>query len=305
MQRMTVEVHGHDVSYRTGGTGPLVLLVHGMAGSSSSWKPVLAELGTHCTWIAPDLPGHGRSAKPEKGDYSLGAQAGFLRDLLATLGHERATVVGTSLGGGIAMQFAYQHPERCERLALVGSGGLGEEVMPLLRALALPGADLVRPVAFMPFIRRWVEGVAGAAAKVGLSPDPATQEMWRSYVSLHDPEARAAFVHTLRSVVDHRGQRVSASDKLYLAAEVPTLIVWGDADPVIPVSHAHSTHEAMPGSRLELMEGCGHFPYAEQPQRFLELLVDFIATTNPAALEPDDLARRLVGARSRASGAAS
>lgn len=292
MEREQISVHGVDVSYRSGGNGPVVLLIHGMAGSSSSWVPILEDLGRHASWVAPDLPGHGRSGKP-RGDYSLGAQAGFLRDLLAALGHDRATVVGTSLGGGIAMQFAYQHPERCERLVLVGSGGLGEEVMPLLKALSWPGAEVVMPVAFLPFIPRAVEGVAGVLSKVGLRPDPATREMWRSYSSLADPDARTAFVHTLRAVVDHRGQRVSAKDKLYLAADMPTMVIWGDSDPVIPVSHAHDAVEVMPGSRLEIMEGCGHFPYAEEPRQFVEILEDFLGSTEAATVSTGDLAQRL------------
>lgn len=292
MEREIVSVHGHEVSYRSGGSGPVILLVHGMAGSSSSWVPILEDLGREATYLAPDLPGHGRSAKP-RGDYSLGAQAGFLRDFLAALGHDRATVVGTSLGGGIAMQFAYQHPERCERLVLVGSGGLGEEVMPLLRVLAVPGAEVVLPVVCLPFIRDTVESVTGFLGRIGLRPDPVTAEMWRSYTSLTEPETRDAFVQTLRAVVDHRGQRVSAKDKLYLSKDVPTLVIWGDADPVIPVSHAREAAEAMPGSTLELMEGCGHFPYVEEPRRFVEILVRFMSATEPASLSSDDLADRL------------
>lgn len=292
MERREIDVHGIRVSYRSGGTGPAVLLIHGMAGSSSSWVPILEDLGRFATFVAPDLPGHGRTDKP-RADYSLGAQASFLRDLLAVLGHERATVVGTSLGGGIAMQFAYQHPERCERLVLVGSGGLGEEVMPLLRTLSWPGAEYVMPVAFLPVIGRTAEGIAGVLSRIGFRPAPATVEMWRAYSSLSDPEARTAFVHTLRSVVDHRGQRVSAKDKLYLSADMPTMVVWGDSDPVIPVSHGHEAAEAIPGSRLEIMEGCGHFPYAEQPRRFASILEDFMASTDPASVGPADLAERL------------
>lgn len=292
MERCRIKLHGVEVSYRTGGSGPLVLLIHGMAGSSSSWTPILDELGATATYLAPDLPGHGRSDKP-RGDYSLGAQAGFLRDLLIALGHTRATVVGTSLGGGIAMQFAYQHPERCERLVLVGSGGLGDEVMPLLKVLTWPGVDLVMPVAFLPIIPRWVQRGAEVLSSVGFRPDPVTLEMWRAYTSLVDADARSAFVHTLRSVVDHRGQRVSAKDKLYLARDVPTLIVWGDRDPVIPISHAHQADLDMPGARLEVMEGCGHFPYAEQPRRFVALLTEFLEETEPAALTSEALAGRL------------
>ena len=129
-----VSIHGHDVSYRGGGSGPVVVLIHGMAGSSETWEPVLDELAEHCTVVAPDLLGHGDSDKP-RGDYSLGAHASSIRDLLIALGHDRATIVGQSFGGGVAMQLAYQYPERCERLVLVASGGLGQEVALLLRAL--------------------------------------------------------------------------------------------------------------------------------------------------------------------------
>jgi pimeloyl-ACP methyl ester carboxylesterase len=294
MELTTVTVHGYDIAVRRGGAGPVVLLVHGMAGSSRTWEPVLEDLAAHVTVVAPDLVGHGRSAKP-RGDYSLGAQAGFLRDLLIALGHERATVVGQSLGGGIAMQFAYQHPERCERLVLVSAGGLGDEVSPVLRALSAPGAEYVLPIGFQPFIRTAVETVTGWVGRVGLRPDPATAEMWRAYTSLIDPDTRNAFVQTLRSVVDVRGQRVSAHDRLYLAAHLPTLVVWGEDDPIIPVSHAHAAQEAMPGSRLELMEGVGHFPHCEDPRRFARVLLDFIDSTEPAQLDHEAFARLLAG----------
>lgn len=291
-ERRTTTIHGHQVTYRTGGSGPVVLLIHGMAGSSSTWVPCLEHLAPHCTYIAPDLPGHGRSAKP-RSDYSLGAHASFLRDLLVTLGHERATIIGQSLGGGVALQFAYQFPQRVERLALVGAGGLGEEVTPVLRLLALPGVDLVLPLVFQPWIRD-VSRLMGSWTKyIGMEPSIATNEMWRAYASLVDPDTRSAFVHTLRAVVDHRGQRVSAHDKLYLAQDLPTLIVWGSDDPIIPVSHAQAAQEALPGSRVEIMEGLGHFPHSEDPYRFSRILVDFLNSTEPAHLDAADLARRL------------
>lgn len=294
MEIQTVKVHGHEVAYRTGGPGdgPVVLLVHGMAGSSSMWKSTIPLLDPSITYIAPDLPGHGRSAKP-RGDYSLGAQASFLRDLLAALGHERVTIVGQSLGGGIALQFAYQYPERCERIVLVCAGGLGKEVMPLLRGLTLPGVDLLLPLLFQPFYRDAVNSVAGVLGRLGFRPAPATVETWRSYTSLIDPRTRTAFVHTLRSVIDHRGQRVSARDRLYLASAMPTLIVWGDKDPIIPVRHAHETHDAIPGSRLEVFEGAGHYPHCEDPLRFARVLGDFVERTDPARLSHEEWARLL------------
>lgn len=291
-ERKTTTIHGHEVTYRMGGSGPVVLLIHGMAGSSSTWVPALEHLAPHVTYIAPDLPGHGRSAKP-RSDYSPGAHASFLRDLLVTLGYERATIVGQSLGGGIAMQFAYQFPQRVERLALVGAGGLGEEVNPVLRLLALPGVDLLLPFVFQPWIRELTKLFGDWTKYIGMEPSTSTTEMWRAYASLVDPESRAAFVHTLRAVIDHRGQRVSAHDKLYLAQDLPTLIVWGTDDPVIPVSHAQAALESLPGSRVEIMPGVGHFPHSEDPYKFSKILVDFVNTTEPANLDAADLARRL------------
>jgi pimeloyl-ACP methyl ester carboxylesterase len=240
-------------------------------------------LSRRFTVVAPDLLGHGRSEKP-LGDYSLGAFASSLRDLLVALGHERATVVGQSLGGGVAMQFSYQYPERCERLVLVGSGGLGREVNPLLRWLSLPGSDTVLRLACAAPIRGAIEGVGSLAARIGFQPAPVVAELWRSYSSLADDATRRAFLRTLRAVVDPRGQAVSASNRLHLATEMPTLIVWGDADPIIPVEHAHAAHASIPGSRLEIFEGVGHYPHCEAPERFVEILTEFIESTVPARI---------------------
>lgn len=261
----------------------MIVLVHGMAGSSATWRHVLPALAERFTVIAPDLPGHGESAKP-RGDYSLGAFANGLRDLLVALGHERATLVGQSFGGGVAMQFAYQFPERCERLALVASGGLGQEVNLLLRALTLPGVEYVLPLACTSLVHDAGTTVARWLRTVGLRPSPHVTEIWESYGSLADSETRTAFLHTLRSVVDQAGQRVSAADRFYLAAHVPTLIVWGSNDGIIPVQQAHTTHAAIAGSRLEIFDGAGHFPHCEAPERFSAVLLDFMTATSPAEM---------------------
>jgi pimeloyl-ACP methyl ester carboxylesterase len=275
-----LEIHGHRVGYRAEGSGPVIVLIHGMAGSSATWRSVIPALAERFTVVAPDLVGHGDSEKP-RGDYSLGAFASGVRDLLLALGHERATVVGQSLGGGVAMQFAYQFPERCERLVLVSSGGLGDEVNLLLRLLTLPGAELVLPVACNHWIHDFGVRCAGLLARVGLHTSPHLEEIWESYGSLADGETRTAFLHTLRSVIDVAGQRVSAADKLYLAAAVPTLIIWGDRDNIIPVEQGRSTHRAIPGSRLEIFEGAGHFPHCERPDHFAEVLHEFMDATSP------------------------
>jgi pimeloyl-ACP methyl ester carboxylesterase len=278
-------IHGHDVAYRRSGAGPVLLLLHGIAGSSRTWVPAMQLLRRNYTVIAPDFPGHGNSAKP-LGDYSLGNQASGMRDFLHLLGIERATVIGQSFGGGVAMQFAYQFPERCERLVLVDAGGLGREVSWLLRLLTLPAAEYIMPVVFPAFARTWGDSVSRFLRDRGFR-SARSAEMWRSYRSLTEAENRQAFVRTMRAVIDPGGQSVSAMDRLYLAAQMPTLIVWGDQDRIIPLIHAHQAHEAIPGSRLEVMEGVGHFPHAEEPIRFVEILLDFLQTTDPSNFTPE------------------
>jgi pimeloyl-ACP methyl ester carboxylesterase len=277
----SVRIHGHDVTYRMSGEGPTVVLIHGIAGSSTTWRAVMPALAERYTVIAPDLLGHGHSAKP-RGDYSLGAYASGIRDLLAVLGQERGTVVGHSLGGGVAMQFAYQFPERIERLVLVASGGLGKEVSPLLKAVTLPGAEYVVPMLLHRHIRELVEWPGSQARKVGWRPNDTLAEIWRSYTTLTDRHGQQAFIHTVRSVIDVAGQRVSAHDRLYLAEAVPTMIVWGDRDRIIPVAHAHAAAESIPGARLEILEGAGHFLPWRNADRFLPIIEDFLSSTTPA-----------------------
>ena len=281
MRVRSVAINGRRVAYRTAGDGPVVLLVHGMAGSSATWNHILPGLAERFTVLAPDLLGHGESAKP-RAEYSLGAHADILRDLLNALGHDRATLVGQSFGGGVVMQLAYQFPERCERLVLVDSGGLGREVHPLLRALTAPAAEQLFPLVCSPVVREAVSRAAVWLRWVGVPGSPAREEMWRSYASLADADTRWAFFRSLHAVIDLGGQTVSAADRLYLSAHIPTLIVWGARDPFIPVGHAHAAHAAIPCSRLEIFEDVGHYPHCEAPERFLAVLVDFIDSTAPA-----------------------
>lgn len=291
----TITLHGHEMTYRVAGTGgPIVLLLHGIAASSVTWEQVLPGLARHATVIAPDLLGHGESAKPRGADYSLGAYASGLRDLLVALGHERATLVGHSLGGGIALQMAYQYPERCERLALVGAGGFGRGVHALLRAAALPGAEWVLPLLCTERVCGAVNALGRTLGRVGLRAGVDAAEMWACYTSLAESSARQAFLLTLRSVIDAGGQRVSAADRLYLAAHVPTLLVWGERDAIIPAAHANSAHDLLPGSRLEVFPGAGHFPHVQQPDRFVAVLADFLAT-EPAAFSPEEWRALLTG----------
>lgn len=287
-----IELHGHPVTYHQMGEGPAVLLIHGITSSSRTWRAVMPGLAERYTVIAPDLLGHGRSAKP-RGDYSLGAYASGLRDLLVALEVPRVTVVGHSLGGGVAMQFAYQFPDRLERLALVDSGGLGEEVSVVLRAATLPGAEYVLPLLASGPLRGAGAALGSVLGRVGLKASADVRGLAEGFESLGDAAARRAFVHTARSVIDPTGQRVDATDRLYLAAHVPSLVVWGERDRMIPVKHGRQAHALMPNSRFEVFEGAGHFPFNDDPERFVALLDDFISTTEPAAFD-DDLVRRLM-----------
>ena len=279
-------LHGHRVFYRSAGSGPVVVLVHGITSTSATWANVLPYLAERFTVIAPDLLGHGESAKP-RGDYSLGAYASGIRDLLIALGHERATFVGHSLGGGVAMQLAYLFPEHCDRLVLVSSGGLGRDITALLRAASLPGSELVLPLLANERTLAAGHAVGRALGRIGLRVHTDLGEVLRGHASLADGEARAAFLNTLRTIVDFRGQRVNAADRLYLTQAIPFLLVWGERDPIIPVEHALAAHAALPGSRLELFPEAGHFPHLDDPLRFVRVLVDFIDSTDPAQIQPD------------------
>jgi pimeloyl-ACP methyl ester carboxylesterase len=291
LRAQKVSIHGHEVRFFRAGQGPALLLVHGMAGSAATWKAVLPRLARDYTVIAPDLLGHGKSDKPRT-DYSLGAFAAGLRDLLVSQGIDRATVVGHSLGGGIALQMAYQHPERVERLILVGSGGLGREVSPVLRLLTLPGSEYLMPLIFTSYSREIGNRISMLLHRGGLRA-PAAEETWRAYVSLTEGQNRDAFIKTLRSVIDLNGQSVSAHDRLYLARHMPTLIMWGERDQIIPVSHAYDAHEAMAGSRLEIFPESGHFLHTEEPDRFIHLVREFVGAT-PAARIDEELWQALL-----------
>jgi pimeloyl-ACP methyl ester carboxylesterase len=301
IEQVEVSLHGHRVNFNIAGQGPPVVLIHGVAGRAGQWDQTAQFLAEGHTVIAPDLLGHGDSAKP-RGDYSLGAHASGIRDLLVGLGIERASIVGHSLGGGIAMQFAYQFPERCERLVLVSSGGLGQEVHPLLRAATLPGSELVLPLLAHPRVLAVASLIPRALGQIGLRTRPDLSEMARGYQSLSNAAARNAFIHTLRGVIDPTGQRINASDRLYLASNMPTLIVWGCRDRIIPVEHARPANEAMPGSHLELFEEAGHFPHLDDPLRFARTLEDFFGQTAPARLHMGTM-RELVLERDRRSAA--
>jgi pimeloyl-ACP methyl ester carboxylesterase len=289
------------VIYRIAGSGPPVVLIHGMVNSSRHWESVALRLADDYTVIAPDLIGHGDSATP-RGDYSLGAHAAAIRDLLAAIGIGRATIVGHSLGGGVAMQFFWQFPQRTERLVLVSSGGLGHDVSPLLRSAALPGASGLLWLIAHPRLMSALWDIGERLRERGSGKGVYAQAIARALRPLERPDDRKAFLQTLRSVIDVRGQRVSATDRLHLLNGVPTLIVWGERDNTIPLSHGRDAHAAIPGSRFETLPRAAHFPHLEDPEGLAAVVRDFLQTTEPVQLDDVDWGDR-VTARSRRTGA--
>jgi pimeloyl-ACP methyl ester carboxylesterase len=290
-----IALHGRRVIYRVAGSGPPVVLIHGMLNSSSHWQAVAQSLAGDYTVVAPDLIGHGDSAAP-RGDYSLGAHAASIRDLLAAIGMDSASIVGHSLGGGVAMQFFYQFPQRVERLVLISSGGLGREVSPVLRTAALPGMSALLSLTIHP---RLLGGVRRAGTRLrerGVGAGVYLQAIARALRPLENAEARQAFLHTLRSVIDMHGQRVSATDRLGLLESIPTMIVWGERDRTIPIQHGRLAHEAIPHSFFKTLPRAAHFPHLEDPEGLSLLLRDFLAETQPGRIDDADwgavLARR-------------
>ena len=282
-----LDVHGERVAYLDEGSGEAILLLHGIAGSSQTWRSVIGPLSRKYRVVAPDLLGHGNSAKP-RSDYSLGAMSVLVRDILDGLGITRATIVGHSLGGGVAMQFVYQHPEYVQRLVLIASGGLGPDVGLMLRLASLPGAELVLPVIAPRQLVSAGDRVWSWLRKAGVDA-PRGEEIWRHYSSLSDGPTRRAFLRTLRSVVDHRGQAVSALSRLNSRTDFPVMAIWGELDNIITIDHAYAARDVRPDVRLEVLGDVGHFPQAERPAHVAELIDDFISSP-PIPVDPTSAA---------------
>ncbi|MFN8088499.1 MAG: alpha/beta hydrolase [Mycobacterium sp.] len=276
-------IHGYRRAFRVAGSGPVLLLIHGIGDNSTAWSTVHSRLAQRFTVIAPDLLGHGQSDKP-RADYSVAAYANGMRDLLSVLDIDKATVVGHSLGGGVAMQFAYQFPQMVERLILVGAGGVTKDVNVALRLAALPmGGEalaLLRLPMALATLRATARVLGMFIGSTGVGRD--IPNALRILTDLPEPTASAAFTRTLRAVVDWRGQVVTMLDRCYLTESTPVQLIWGDQDAVIPVSHAHLAHAAMPGSQLEIFSQSGHFPFHDDPDLFVEVVERFIDSTTPA-----------------------
>ncbi len=288
-----VTLNGNNLAYVEAGEGEPVVFIHGITSSARTWMNVFPLLEDRARLIAIDLPGHGRSDKPRT-DYSLSGHASAVRDLLLSLGIERATIVGHSLGGGVALQFAYLFPERVGRMVLVGAGGLGRTVGLPLRAATLPGSEIVIPLLAHPMLGRVATVVRGILERTPLHVLPGYDEMARGYFSLSHLPSRRAFVRTLRSVVDFGGSAFDATDRIHLAGAFPTLIVWGGRDKILPVGHGIRAHGLIEDSRLVVFDDASHFPHMDEPQRFADALRSFLDETEPRARRIEDFYRDVI-----------
>jgi pimeloyl-ACP methyl ester carboxylesterase len=292
VSKAEIVLDGRRMAYRTGGDGPLVVLIHGITSNSATWDRVLPKLARRYTVLAPDLLGHGRSDKL-RGDYSVAAHANTIRDLLDALGHRKATFAGHSLGGGVALQLAYQYPELVDRLVLVAPGGFGREVSLLLRAASVPGSG---PVLALAAWRPLVEAgtlLTHALGRLGLHGNTDLEEIGRGYALLADRESRLAFIHTLRSVVDYQGQRVAALDRVRTIERVPSLIIWGERDRILPSRHGEHVHNQVPNTSLTVFKQAGHFPHRDDPARFVRVIDAFLGSKSQ---RPDGAQRAALGA---------
>jgi pimeloyl-ACP methyl ester carboxylesterase len=266
-----------------------LLLIHGLGGTRKTWRYLIEDLARTHTVIAPDLPGHGDS-DPPAGDYSLGAHACALRDLMMALGYRRFSIAGHSLGGGVALQTAYQFPERIDRLLLISSGGLGPEISYALRAATLPGADsVVAALSALP------NAVTRRAMKVvpGLVSQSDAGQIADVLSELRDSKRRTAFIRTARSVIDWRGQAVSAQRQTALLNGVPVLIAWGDSDTTIPPEHHRAFATHVPGAATIEIAGAGHFPHETDSAQLLGPMLTFLASTLPFAYSESSWVDRL------------
>jgi pimeloyl-ACP methyl ester carboxylesterase len=280
-----VTIHGKRRAFIKTGSGPALLLLHGLACDRTTWDTVIPILAKKYTVIAPDLLGHGLSDKP-RADYTLGGYANGMRDLLTLIGVDKVTVVGHSFGGGVALQFAYQFPERTQRLMLVSTGGLGPEVSLAVKLIQAPGWEQVMSVLTLPGIRHLETTALRALATYGggrlrkytrdLDEVATIVDSWK------DRRTRFAIRHLVRAVIDWRGQIVTMADRAYLTETMPMAVVWGRDDHVIPVRHSSNASALAPDATVTVLPDSGHFPHRDHPEQFVRLLDEFVGSTEPS-----------------------
>ena len=272
-----LNVFGRQVAVHVDGNGAPVVLLHGLGGTSETWLQTIDCLGGSLLTVAIDLAGHGRSAR-DRGDYSITANAVIVRGVLDQLGIDRGLIVGHSYGGGVALAEAVIFPEKVAGLALVASGGLGTEVAPVLRAMSLPFVGELASLAIRPWLVGRIDATFDRLTALGFHEPTELRQMRQMLRSLSDMAARGSFLDTLRGVINVQGQLVNGAERLDQIGEIPVLVVWGDRDPMLPISHADVVAAALPHARIEIFEGAGHFPHAQDPSRLADLVIDMASS---------------------------
>jgi pimeloyl-ACP methyl ester carboxylesterase len=267
-----VEVDGVHLHYVEAGSGPPLLLLHGLNGSTFGFRLLMPYLTPHFRTIALDLMGFGYSDRPQHRDYSLGAQARLVAGFLDALGIAKASVLGHSLGGAVAMHLALEFPERVDRLILVSSASDSET------RRGLRSSRLVRPLlpvvaAFTVQNQRFRRMSLRSAC---YDPSFVTADMLEGYMA---PTRVRGHLRALGSLMVDRRKDPPLDPS---AISRPALIIWGAADRWLPPSHGERLRALIPDSRMTIIENAGHLVLEEQPEESARALVDFLQEGMPA-----------------------
>ncbi|RLI26008.1 MAG: hypothetical protein DRO52_03245 [Candidatus Hecatellales archaeon] len=257
MRENWVSIGGYRTRYVAEGSGKPVVLLHGLGSSLETWKANIGSLAQHFRVYAFDMLGFGLADKP-KIEYRIGVFKDFLKGFLDVLGLERASIVGNSLGGLIAVWFAVHHQDRLEKLVLESAAGL--EV----------GARYL----IMNFMGEWwtLESLKRFYEYIYHDPSKVNKEILGLRLEVFSsPEAQ----HAYKSTLNMPREWAVLPEKLP-SLERPTLIIWGAEDKLIPVKHAHQYHKLIKNSKLVVFEETGHVPHAEQPEKYNQTVASFL-----------------------------
>jgi pimeloyl-ACP methyl ester carboxylesterase len=266
-----------NTRYWMEGEGSPVILIHGISNSIEDWLLNFKSISGQHRVFALDLIGHGRTDKPLSASYEITDLARFLKDFMDALDIKSAHLVGHSLGGAISLKVALDYPSYCNKLVLVDSGGLAQECSIVLRLLSVPGLGEFLGSIFM---QGDLEKRMSMLRKSWPDPETVPDEMIQlKYAATLWQDISKTFLKTLRAIVNIRGVKRSVFIPIVqgLPSLVnPMLVVWGKQDDILPVSQAQIVKDKAPHARVELFENCKHDPMVVDPQRFNQLILEFL-----------------------------
>jgi pimeloyl-ACP methyl ester carboxylesterase len=269
-----ISVDGVQVRYRdSGGSGPAVLLLHGIGGSLELWAAQFVEANQGLRLIALDLPGHGLSDFGHQ-PYDVRSYARFVWQFATALGLDGVHLAGNSMGGAIGLHMLAEQPGRAKSLLLAAAANLGRESPLPFRLMSLPLLGSLMTRAGPQAVSQQLQAIFDPSFAI---PDEVRKTVVRNVMR---PGAQAAFLATLRQMCDWGGQRearVAEARAALSSATVPVLLLHGRNDRVIPCAHSEEAHRLAPGSRLQLLDGCGHTPQLERTAVFNDALRGLVA----------------------------